>query len=98
MDYIIAFNRSIKNLSKQMPNNETILMLNEYMRQKRMTNYYLALDNLGCKLGVEYQCEQVEEEDVRIWYYATIKFGKDNPLNNKSVTERVRYKPFKNQK
>lgn len=98
MDYIIAFNKTIRDLTKQIPNNETLIQINEYMNKQGKSCYYQALDDLGFRLGIEYHYEQLVENDEIVGYYPTIKYRIGNPLNNKSFTKRLRYDSFKNQK
>jgi len=83
--YIKAFNKSIENLIKQTPQDETLCTISKYKAKWASKDYYNTLDAIGFKVGIEYLVANVNDDntDDTIGYMPILKFHKNNPLTQK---------------
>lgn len=83
-DYIRVFNKKVKEMKIENPSNEAILALENWMREKRKTDYYSALDSFAYQFGIGIFAEpHIKKSDDSVSYIPCLKYYPDNVFQEK---------------
>ncbi|GGK71730.1 hypothetical protein ACD591_04975 [Rufibacter glacialis] len=96
MNHFYTFNREVKNLIKNNPDNKGMQVIERYRKSLRVDlNYYDALEFLGEHLGLELECKEVYERGKFKGYIPQVKLHKGNPYNGKAGIRKITEFPYK---
>lgn len=99
MEHINIIQRKIKEISLNNPRCSAINGLESFMKKRRITNYYLGLDEFTYVLGLTFKSvEVIDKNEQTIGYRPYLKYYPKNVFGYENEWEALRSSPFPKEK
>jgi len=85
LSYIKAFNNKVKELIALYPNKNVSILINKYKTLNKYPDFYSALDNLGCKIGLEFSVETHIDKNDNFYFVPYVKSINKNNIQSTEI-------------